>query len=220
MTQQHYNLLLKRNRMLYWEQIRIKFIIVTLVYVMLLLQARYQQQFYGVFYGVLQAPNDFVMPIQWFFIMLMPVAVIGDSFNQLVKIEYPLLNRVGLGTYILSIFQIMSEMLFLFWLLWILIPGNNQYYLFSVILFLNSSLSIFIFSLISLFLSPVIAYFIAILLAMGTIANNKLPILSQFMLSRFDSNLMINLFNTIILILIMIILFSCIRYIEFTQIRK
>ena len=130
---------------------------------------------------VCYTPNDFAMPIQWFFIMLLPVAVIGDSFNQLVKIGYPLLNRVGLGTYILSIFQIMSEMLFLFWLLWILIPGNNQYYLFSVILFLNSSLSIFIFSLISLFLSPVIAYFIAILLAMGTIANNKLPILSQFM---------------------------------------
>jgi len=220
MKRPHYHLLLKRNRILYWEQIRLKFIIVTLVYVMLLLQGRYQQQFYGIFYGVVQAPNDFVMPIQWFFMILLPIIVVGDSFNQLVKIEYPLLNRVGLGMYVFSIFQIIAEMLFMFWLLWILIPGSNHYYWFSLILFLNVNLGTFIFSLISLFLPPAIVYFIAILLTMMTIADNNLPILSQFMLSRFDSNLMVNLINTVILILIVIILFSCIRLIEFTQIRK
>ncbi|MGY3743182.1 hypothetical protein [Leuconostoc inhae] len=220
MKLQHYYLLLKRNRILYWEQIRLKFVIVTLVYVMLLLQGRYQQQFYGIFYGVVQAPNDFVMPVQWFLMMLLPSIVVGDSFNQLVKIEYPLLNGVGLGMYVFSIFQIIAEMLFMFWLLWILIPGSNHYYWFSLILFLNVNLGTFIFSLISLFLPPAIVYFIAILLTMMTIADNNLPILSQFMLSRFDSNLMVNLINTVILILIVIILFSCIRLIEFTQIRK
>lgn len=201
--------LLKRNSVLYWHSIYVRlFLLLGTTIVVLIVDHLRKLSFAVVFYGIVQQPGSFEIPIVWLFLILSPLLVVGDSINSLVKENYPLVSYVPLQIYLGTIFVVVIITTSFIWLTWFIILAGWQYFLFSLNVLIIICVTTLIYSLLQIFISPIITVFIFLGILVATIAINHFPIFSQLMYGRYGTEVWLQTSISLIILIVIILFLS------------
>ncbi|ERL66544.1 hypothetical protein [Schleiferilactobacillus shenzhenensis] len=178
--------LLYRNTILYWQYVRVRWILISAATVVLLTMYRLRQyQISTVFFGVVQRPGSFDLPMTWLFMVFSPLLVVGGSVHSLVHHDYPPVSTTPFSIYLGSIMVLAGLTTFVMWTVWVLLIGNWHSVQFSLTILVILCVLNWGYGIVQIFVSPILAQLIFLALLLACIAFNDFPFLSQLMFSRF-----------------------------------
>ncbi|CAH0417748.1 hypothetical protein [Periweissella ghanensis] len=180
--------LIYRNWLLYWQNVKYRYLCLSLFYFSMLLIQRFNgQTFSQVFYGVIQLDNNFSLPIIWLGLSFVPIMIIGNAVTELVIQQYIYVAKIKLWHYLASIGIVLvisnlGLVIGTYIIFWHKLGNLN----FFIIYWIMNILIACLYGLISVIVTPIITLMGAMAVYILGIAINTFPLISQLMASRID----------------------------------
>ncbi|MCH4056454.1 MAG: hypothetical protein LKE89_00560 [Lactobacillaceae bacterium] len=154
------------------------------------------------FAGVIQISGLFTLPINWVFLMMAPILIVGDSTRRLVRHDYLMVTSIPINEYLRQIFTLAISMPIVWWLLNLVFGGGRIDPAFALAVLIVLIWLTIIDCVIQIFIDPIITLLICLGILIAASAINTLPILSSAMALRYDQQswwgLLVGLFLTVI----------------------
>ncbi|MGM0126291.1 hypothetical protein IGI37_003720 [Enterococcus sp. AZ194] len=182
--------LIIRNLYLTMKRIRWRLLFISLLVVgLVVVSSKNADGITGVLYGVPERGNNYPFPYFWYFYLISPVLLIGDSQIELIKKDIRIVTRVPYELYLLSTFFILFIAALFVGLLAVIADGfvvENPKFLFYVILFSFVSMAFIqagTFVVGNYYVSSLCLFFLLIL----SIYSTKIDFINATMMARIDS---------------------------------
>ncbi|MGX7418363.1 hypothetical protein ACWOFR_06115 [Carnobacterium gallinarum] len=204
------NKVLIRNGYLLFSYIKIRALVLFLLSVLLIIVAKNSQLdgLSSVLYGVESELERKSFPMMWLFILIVPILIIGNAQEILLKKDYPIISRSSLTTYFFTTIYLSFLLDLVFFIVLIV---ANQFNIKQPIFFSY----VFLFTLVVLITFQIISsiigdsFLMMLLFIILITVNIYFPyssIIDGTMLIRFDSRMVF--INSLGLIIILIIVSS------------
>lgn len=206
-------LILKRNNRLMWANNQIRLFIIVIVDWIIIFRIG---SLTDVLSGAVVSANTPILPINWFFLLLSPILILGDYIEKIVKSDYISVNVTGLNLYLTSVFFQVTFLTSGLVFSWILVSSNRINIAFYAYIFIALNVLTLFYGVLSILLGSIYGEIIFTVMLLLTTSGNYIPIFSPLMFIHFmESNIWVDLLSLLPVIVLVLLLPFLLKQIDF-----
>ncbi|AVK60905.1 hypothetical protein C5Z25_03665 [Lactobacillus sp. CBA3605] len=178
-------LILQRNNQLMWQNGHVRGLIIILIDGLIIFRTG---SITNALTGAVISITTPAIPINWFFLVLSPLLIVGNYSEQVVKTDYLLVSTTKLTLYLSSLVLQLVGLTSGLVLSWVLIAPTPFNFVFCLYLLITLNVLTLFYSMLSILIGSIYSLIIFIVALLVTTGSIYIPILAPLMFIHFSAN--------------------------------